>query len=306
MRNRFDYLAKGVGQKALGLFGAAAANAPINAETQYADLQYEPDPARQAGRDSLGLLGRLAADPCLIEVYSQAFNAEEFRACLAKHLASWQGRARKARAAKRSEEGAEGSGDPFLWIITAGVPRTVLSQLELKPARDWPVGVYLFGADVLRVGIVVASELPRERTTLLVRIMAGGPLVAPAVPELAALPPDAIERAVAEPVLLDFRRMLGEDSSQDADEQEFIMAMYKTWEETRAEARSEGRAEGRTEGRAEARANDVLTVLRVRGIAVPEAVRQQILAQQDLQRLEQWLEKAAVATSIGDVIDSPN
>jgi flagellar biosynthesis/type III secretory pathway protein FliH len=100
--------------------------------------------------------------------------------------------------------------------------------------------------------------------------------------------------------------MLGEDSSQDTDEQEFIMAMYKTWEETRAEARSEGHAEGRAEGRAEARANDVLTVLRVRGIAVPEAVRQQILAQKDLQRLEQWLEKAAVATAIGDVIDSPN
>jgi hypothetical protein len=143
-----------------------------------------------------------------------------------------------------------------LWIITAGVPRTVLTQLEPKPARDWPGGVYLFGADVLRVRIVVASELPRARTTLLVRIMAGGPLVAPAVHELAALPPDAIERAVAEPVLLDFRRMLGEDSSQDADEQEFIMAMHKTWEETRAEARSEGRAEGRSEGRSEGRASE--------------------------------------------------
>ena len=52
----------------------------------------------------------------------------------------------------------------------------------------------MFGADVLRVGIVVASELPRDRTTLLVRIMAGGPLLAPAVHELVALPADAIER----------------------------------------------------------------------------------------------------------------
>jgi len=84
--------------------------------------------------------------------------------------------------------------------------------------------------------------------------------------------------------------MLGENPGQDADEQEFIMAMHKTWEE----------------GKAETRANAVLTVLRVRGIAVPDAVRQQILAQQDLQRLEQWLEKAVVATSIGDVIDTPN
>jgi hypothetical protein len=294
MRNHFDHLAKEIGQKALGPTGAAAAHDPINAETQYADLRYEPDPARQEERDRLGLLGRLAAVPCLIEVYSHAFNAEEFRACLAKHLTSWQGRTRKARGARRSESEAEDSGDPFLWIITAGAPRTVLTQLELRPAVDWPTGVYLFGADVLRVGIVVASELPRDRTTLLVRIMAGGPLLAPAVHELVALPADAIECVVAEPVLLDFRRMLGADSSQDADEQEFIMAMYKTWEETRAE------------GRAEARANDVLTVLRVRGIAVPDAVRQQILAQRDLQQLERWLEKASVAASIADVIDSPS
>jgi len=152
MRNHFDHLAKQIGQKALGPTGDAAAHDPINAETQYADLRYEPDPARQAERDRLGLLGRLAAVPCLIEVYSHAFNAEEFRACLAKHLTSWQGRARKTRGARRSEPEAEGSGDPFLWIITAGAPRTVLTQLELRPARDWPTGMYLFGADVLRVG----------------------------------------------------------------------------------------------------------------------------------------------------------
>lgn len=285
-------------QKALDPFGAAILHDPIDAELQYADLRYEPDPARQAERDRLGLLGRLAAEPCLIQVYSQAFDAEEFRACFMKHLVSWQGRTKAARATKRSEPDSQVAADPFLWIITAGVPRTVLTKLKLEPAHDWPAGVYLFGEDVLRVGIVVASELPRDRATLLVRIMAAGPLLATAVEELAALPPDAIERVTVEPILRDFQRMLEENPGEDADEQEFIMAMHKTWEE--------GKTEARAEGRAEARANDVLTVLRVRGIAVPDAVRQQILAQQDLLRLEQWLERAIVATSIGDVIDSPN
>jgi hypothetical protein len=119
-------------------------------------------------------------------------------------------------------------------------------------------------------------------------------LLAPAVEELAALPPDAIERVAIEPILLDFRRMLGESPGEDANEQECIMAMYKTL------------GEGKAQARVETQANALLTVLRVRGIAVPDAVRQQILAQQDLQRLEQWLERAIVATSIGDVIDSPN
>jgi hypothetical protein len=292
MRNHFDHLSKQIGRGALGPSGATAVNDVINPETQYADLRHEPDPARQAERDRLGLLGRLASVACLIEVYSQAPSAEEFRACLSKHLASWQQRVRKVRAdrKKRTEPSSpEDSVAPFLWIIAAGAPTTLLTKLKLEPALDWPAGVYLFGEDVLRVGVVVASELPRDTPTLLVRLMAAGPLLAPAIKEVAALAPDAYERAVAEPVLLELQHMLGQGSSQDPDEQEFIMAMLKSWEE----------------GKAETRADDVLAVLRVRGIAVPDAARERILAQKDLEQLKRWLAKAAVASSIGEVFDGP-
>jgi len=77
------------------------------------------------------------------------------------------------------------------------------------------------------------------------------------------------------------------------------VTMRRSWED----ARTEGRTEGRIEGRAEAQANAVLTVLRARGIAVSDAARKRILTQKDLQRLERWLEKATLATSIGDVIN---
>jgi hypothetical protein len=76
-----------------------------------------------------------------------------------------------------------------------------------------------------------------------------------------------------------------------------IMAMYKTWEE--------GRTEARTEGRTEKGAEDVLTVLRARGIAVSDAARARILAQQDLDQLTRWLEKAVVASSLEEVIGDP-
>jgi hypothetical protein len=89
MRNRFDQFAKQIGQEALGPSGTTVAHDEINSETQYADLRHEPDPARNAERERLGLLGRFASHACLIEVYSEAPNAEEFRACLAKHIASW-------------------------------------------------------------------------------------------------------------------------------------------------------------------------------------------------------------------------
>jgi post-segregation antitoxin (ccd killing protein) len=73
-----------------------------------------------------------------------------------------------------------------------------------------------------------------------------------------------------------------------------------------AQGRTEGLVEGLTKGRTEEAARNLLTVLRVRGIAVSDAVRERILAQKDPERLERWLEKAAVAASVTAVIYEPN
>lgn len=59
-------------------------------------------------------------------------------------------------------------------------------------------------------------------------------------------------------------------------------------------------------GRADAMAHDVLTVLRVRGLAVSDVDRDRILAEKDPARLERWLEKAIVAASTADVLDDAN
>jgi hypothetical protein len=57
---------------------------------------------------------------------------------------------------------------------------------------------------------------------------------------------------------------------------------------------------------AQGEAKAMLTVLRARGIAVPDAVRERILAQKDPKQVERWLEKAATAASIADVLDEPS
>jgi hypothetical protein len=296
MRNRFDHLAKQIGKEALGPSGATSVHDEISPETQHADLRHEPDPARKAERDRLGLLGRIASVLCLIEIYGHAPTAEEFRACLAKQLAFWSKRAREARAynnKRRRDRQLPSTGfvDPTLWIIAAGSPTAILAKLKLKRAQGWPKGIYFFGDDVLRVGLVVASKLPRNRDTLLVRLMAAGPLLTPAIEDLADLPPKAHERAVAEHILLDLQHALKQQPSRTPTEREFIVTMRRSWEDARIE------------GSTTTQANAVLTVLRVRGIAVPAAARKRILAEKDLHRLEQWLEKASIATSIDGVID---
>ncbi len=54
---------------------------------------------------------------------------------------------------------------------------------------------------------------------------------------------------------------------------------------------------------AQTAARALLTVLRVRGIAVPDVERERILAQHDVTRIERWLEKAVLAVSLAEVLD---
>jgi hypothetical protein len=298
MRNRFDQLGKKIGLSALGPSGLTVAHAEISPDAHHADLRHEPDPARDAERARLGLLGQIASLLCLIEIYAHAPDGAEFRACLGKHITFWEQRARKARRSTPTEPLVA----PFLWIVTAGRSESVLASLEKASRPEWPKGVYFCGAEVFRVGIVVASELPRDRSTLLVRLMVAGPLLPQAIEDLAALPDDAHERVVAEQILLNMGHVLGSEPEPTSEEQEFITMIHTTW----AKERKLGRDEGRTEGRTEEAARALLTVLRVRGISVPDAVREHILAQNEPARLERWLEKAVVAESVTDVLDEPS
>jgi hypothetical protein len=295
MHNPFDQLAKKVGKGALDTSGVTVVQYEIARDAQHADLRHEPDPARGAERARLGLLGRIASALCLIEVFGHGLAGAELRASLSKHFAHWEDCARRTRAQnqRRQHKGLppEPNVEPILWIIAAAVSAPMLRKLNVEPARGWPPSVYFFGDDLLRVGIIVARELPRDRSTLLVRIMAGGPLLADAIADLAGLPLDAPERTVAEEILVDLQHRLGRKQSRTPEEEEFIMSMHSTWEKARIE------------GRDEAVARAVLTVLRARGIDVPEKARELILAQSDPEQLERWLERAAVAASVAEVID---
>lgn len=286
MRNRFDQLGKRIGRSALMTSGPTVAHDEITPDAQHADLRHEPDPARAGVRAQLGLLGRLASAPCLIELYGHAPSAAEFRACLSKHLAFWQRRAR--------ERGPRQDIAPFLWLIAAGTPASLLRQLAPAPARGWPRGVYFFGGDALRVGLVAAAQLRRDRSTLLVRLMAAGPLLSNAIEDLTTLPARAPERDVAEQILLDLRQALGKKSARTPEEEEFVVIMHKTWDDARAE--------GRDEGRLEEAAHAVLTTLRARRIRVPAKARERILRETNRPRLRRWLAKAAVAETLAEVV----
>jgi hypothetical protein len=342
MRHLFDHLGREIGLAALGPCGLTVPEDVIAPDARRADLRHEPDPARVAERARLGLLGRVASVLCLIELYSGAPDEDDALACLGKLIAFRQRRRREARK-KRNELKKPGRKSPselFVrplgWIITAGCPASVLAGIAATRAAGWPPGVYfspgvLFGprdgaalpgldgaGGMFRMGIIVASELPRDRSTLLVRFLAAGPLLADAIVDLGALEEGAHEHAVAEQILVELRDVLGKKPSLTPEEKEFIVTMESPWakarsegrkegrDEGRKEGRDEGRKEGRDEGRAEEAGRAVLAVLRVRGFVVSDAARERVLAERDPARLERWHERAILAASIADVLDEPS
>jgi hypothetical protein len=212
-------------------------------------------------------------------------------------IAHWEASRRRGRADNRKRKANGLDPEPFvkpmLWIVAAAFSEPMLRKLKVRIRVGWPKGVYFHGDDLYRVGVVVASELPRDRSTLLVRIMAAGPLLPDAIADLAALPEDAIERGLVEGAVVDLEHALGQKPSRTPEEEEIVAMLQGTF------------TEARNMGRVEASAHAVLTVLRVRGIAVSDTDRERILAEKDPARLERWHERAVLAASVAEVFDEP-
>jgi hypothetical protein len=302
MHHPYDDLAKNVGKGALEASGPTTVEHAIARSAQRADIRHDPDPARGAERARLGLLGRIAEILCLIEIYGHTPDGGEWRDCLSKHFAHWEASGRRARTDNRKRKTQGLDPEPFvkpmLWILAVAFSEPMLRKLKVRTRASFPSGVYFHGDDLHRVGIVVASELPRDRSTLLVRFMAAGALLPDAIADLAALPEDAIERGLVEGELVDLERVLGAKPSRTPEEEEIVAMMKGTF--------TEARKMGRDEGAAAARAHDVLTVLRVRGIAVPDAARERILAEKDPVRLERWHERAILVASVEEALSEPS
>lgn len=254
VRLRFDRFDKEVITGALAGTGAIETQVEVSAEVQYADVVFVPDPDQHDERGRRGLLGRMAFEACLFEPFSEPPGVHEVLECVRKQLTLHHAASVEA---KRQRSEPPGPQRP-LWITSSGRPARVLEALGFAPRLRWPVGVY--GAALgWRVNLVVASELPRDRETLLVRLLGRGRTFREAVEDLKALPEDAWERRIAVPPLIRLRLTIAGDPELRFDEeQELAMTMTddlleqyerKLREEGRHLGLQEGRQEGQLEGR---------------------------------------------------------
>ncbi|HSN99939.1 MAG TPA: hypothetical protein VLS89_16705 [Candidatus Nanopelagicales bacterium] len=143
------------------------------------------------------------------------------------------------------------------------------------------------------MGIVVISELPERRDTLLLRLLGAGPTLKRAIDELKALPEDALERRVMLPLLVNLRLTIpANPRRQTADDKEFLMSTQN------AMALWEQRVVDRTLSPARSL---LLRLYETRFGTAPEPIRTLVEATNDPEQITQWLE--VVATGAREDVD---
>lgn len=240
MRFRFDQLAKQLVSALLKGFGQTSTNEEVLADSQQIDIWHLPDkPTRDRAR--LGLLGRMTESACLLEPYHEPPDDDDLRDCIRKQLSFHHARVLKARAA---DGGKAVVPLATCWIVSSGRPRSTLPAFGFVPAEGWPSGIYdtLPG---LRLKLVVLTELPRSRETLLVRLMGRGAVLKHALSDLLALARDSWERAAVLPVFARLRFELPQDSSdRTAEEEELAVTSQEMVEALQREAMEKGIEKG--------------------------------------------------------------
>jgi hypothetical protein len=261
VHNRFDQLVKRLVRKGLSPGGRVETEAEVTPDSLRIDVWFVPH-AGHARRvlAPLGLLGRIGWKSCTLEPYHRTPSGDQAADCIAKHRFFCR------ELARREPRPAL----PTQWLISSGRPSTALAGLGFHPSR-WGPGIY-DGPPLTRTRIVVVSELPRTRDTLLVRLMGAGRTLRSAITDVRALPHDAPERRLALPILVRLRLAVPTDpAKQTKIDREFLMTTKEIDKYLkRLEAREEEAHKAREEGREEGRAEAVLSVYKVR-FGVPPA-----------------------------------
>lgn len=274
---RFDQLDKTLLGRALSLLGEVRREHEVAADAQRADTYFRPTPGRHSQRARLGLLGRMAKQPCLFEVFHTNLSFGTFDACVRKqltlgHLASLEAKKAGQRLPPR----------PWLWILTTGRPSGVLRGHALAPMPGFPAGFY-GGPPAAAVGVVVLRELPRNRATLFFRVLGAGEVLALALHDLTDLPADAWERDVAIEPLLALRIEMPKDDLT-ADERRILMATQDLFEKFKERLRHDGLQQGLQQGAGQV----LIAVYETRFGAIPVALREAIERAADEKVLTRW------------------
>ncbi len=208
--------------------GTVEINRMVSDEVREVDLYFIPFPDPKPL--SLGLLGRLAEAPCLIEPFRNPVDPEGIRSCLIKQLVLV---AQLQREAKRQRQSSPLL--PQLWILTPTASESILKECRAElDLPTWGEGIYPL-APILGAALVVIHQLPRVPDSLWLRLLGRGRVQQQAIQELLTLPEEDPMRQNGVRALSNCRIMVDAQQEELAEaERELIMnlsPLFLDWEE---------------------------------------------------------------------------
>jgi len=290
-RTPYDQFGKQMLRAVLDQRGLVETDAEVPADPRRVDLWFMPDDNRRSRAAPGGLLGRITAGPTTLELFHDTPGGDALAACFIKH-----GQFRHYLSRREPVPVI-----PTQWIISSGRPVSGIDGLWLRPMTGWPAGIYE-GPPLLWTRLVVVSELPSTRDTLLVRLLGAGRVLRQAIADLKALEHDALERRLALPILVRLRlAVLADPTQRTTDDQEFLMDTEDIVEAWRQEAIREGFQQGERAGFQQGERAVLLRLLRRRFGASIDSTIELRVAVASSEQIERWTERVLSAATLAEL-----
>jgi hypothetical protein len=239
-----DKFAKDYLEELLKDYGEVKASEKVSGEIKEIDVLFTPNKQQNPNLQILGLLGRFAENPAIIEPFRNPASTDEICDCILKLL---EVKASLRREAKTNKTKLQESEIPNLWVLTPTVSETRLSSFGTVQKSDWLSGVH-FLPEALRTAIVAIHQLPQTPETLWLRLLGRGSVQSQAIIELQALPLNHPYQKATLELVYNLRENLRINQELEADDRELIMRLEPLYQRNREQAKLEGRLEGRLEG----------------------------------------------------------
>jgi hypothetical protein len=240
-----DQFAKDYLEQLLEPYGEVKAPRRVSGEVREIDVWFAPncDPP-PINLPTLGLLGRMAQTPILIEPFRNAATSDEICDCLLKLL---EVRGELQREANRNQLKLAQAAIPKLWILTPTASATLLGDFGAKVDEQWLSGVY-FLAKNLRTVIVVIHQLTCTPESLWLRVLGRGRVQQQAIDELEELPENNPLRSNTLKLLYNLRKNLEVRQDLEESDRELIMRLAPLYQQDREQALQEGEQRGIQQG----------------------------------------------------------
>jgi len=240
-----DQFAKQYLKELLTPLGKVETSHDIAGEVRQIDVLFAPKAEPDVEPTALGILGKIAAKPAILEPFRSPVQLGEIRSCLGK---LFDVHAEYERIAARDNTRIAEADLPQLWILSPTVSDAMLAGFGAIPdPENWVSGVYFLNVS-LKAAIIAIHQLPRTPETLWLRVLGKGNVQKQAIAELRELPSDNFFRLSALELLYNLRTILEVRQDIDREDRELIMELSPLYLQRLEDATQRGIQQGIQEG----------------------------------------------------------